>query len=590
MLTRLVAAATAALTALAGPALSQEGASHGASAMHAGHSSLPRHTPRFNRERAVVAVLAYNPATEVTDFVVPYGILAESGVADVVAIATAEGRIQMSPALRFRAQATTRHFDARFPQGADYVIVPNIYDGKNDPLVLDWIRLQADRGAVIVGICDGVPVLANAGLLEGRRATGHWRTIDGLERKHPGTQWLRNTRYVADGNVITTSGVSASIPISVALVEAIGGREPAEKVAKFLGVTDWSAAHDSEQFKLDAASVFTVLRNKAMFWRHEALGLEVARGADEISVALIADAYARTRRSQVLSVSRSAEPVLTRRGLLLVPDRVADGPKQPDRMLSRFETLPPALTLDRSLEGIAASYGQATADFVALTMEYPYKQTSAAAQGNADRDSLLGAGLRSRPRHDGSDRQTTDLVPVVRYSRGPWFARTTHGLLEGGPRFALAGGLRAGAQLAHEAGPRDGDPGASLGAHLEWNTKIGPAPLNALARFRSHLDAERGKQLDARLTLGVYESGGLRAGLFGQATWADDKHFLEYYGLRDSGLLFTSVGALGSYELSRRWVAVASAELRRLADQPARSAFVQDRTSSYVTLGAAYRF
>ena len=346
----------------------------GKRAIEANQAPLPQYTARSNRPRAVVAVLGYNPATEVTDYVVPYGILAESGVAEVVAVATGEGPIQMSPALRFQAQATTRQFDARFPHGADYVIVPNVYEGEKDAAVLDWVRLQAARGATIVGICDGVPVLANAGLLKGRRATAHWRTIDGLERKHHATQWLRNTRYVADGNVITTSGVSASIPISVALVEAIGGRAAAENVARFLGVKDWSPAHNSEQFKLDAGSLFTVLTNKAMFWRHETLGLVVAPGADEISVALIADAYARTRRSSAFSVGRSAEPIVTRRGLLLIPDRVAGGSDQPNKMLPLFETLPPALTLDRALEGIAASYGEATADFVALTMEYPHKQ------------------------------------------------------------------------------------------------------------------------------------------------------------------------------------------------------------------------
>jgi putative intracellular protease/amidase len=334
-------------------------------------NGLPEYRARFDRPRAVVAVVGYNAATEVTDYVVPYGILAESGVAEVVALATREGPIQMSPALRFQAQATTKQFDARFPDGADYVIVPNVYEGENDAGLLEWIRLQAARGAIIVGICDGVPTLANAGLLQGRRATGHWRTIDGLERKHAGTRWLRNTRYVADGNVITTSGVSASIPISVALVEAIGGRAQAERVARFLGVDDWSPLHHSEQFRLDGGSLLTVLANKAMFWRHEALGLEVGHGVDEIAVALIADAYARTRRSSALSVAPSGEPVRTRRGLLLVPDRVSNGPGRPDRMLPLFETLPPAQALDRALQGIAASYGDATAAFVALTMEYP---------------------------------------------------------------------------------------------------------------------------------------------------------------------------------------------------------------------------
>ena len=334
---------------------------------------LARHAPRFDRARPVVAVLGYNPATEVTDYVVPYGILAESGVAEVVALATGEGPIRMSPALTFQAQATTRQFDERFPKGADYVIVPNVYDGQKDALLLDWVKRQAAAGAIIVGICDGVPVLANAGLLEGRRATAHWKTIDGLERRHAETRWLRNTRYVADGNVITTSGVSASIPISLALVEAIGGRAQAEKVAAFLGVDDWSSSHNSEQFKLTAASLATVLGNKAMFWRHETLGLELGEGVDEISVALIADAYARTRRSPVISVARSDKPLRTRRGLALVPDHTSTGGARPSRMLPLLETLPPAHALDRALEGIATTYGEATAAFVALTMEYQHK-------------------------------------------------------------------------------------------------------------------------------------------------------------------------------------------------------------------------
>jgi putative intracellular protease/amidase len=332
------------------------------------------HAAPVTRERPVVAVLGYNAATEVTDYVVPYGILAESGVAEVVALSTGPGPIRMSPALRFEAQATTKEFDARFPDGADYVIVPNIYDGANDPVVLEWIKLQAARGATIVGICDGVPVLANAGLLQERRATGHWKTIPALERRHPDTQWLRNRRYVADGNVITTSGVSASIPVSVALVEAIGGREAAERVAKSLGVADWSPVHNSLRFKLTAGHLLTALMNKALFWRHEALGVEVASGVDEISVALVADAYARTRRSTAVSVAQSDGPVLTRRGLTLIPDRVSTGPDQPNRMLPSFKTLPAAQALDFAIDGIAASYGDATADFVALTMEYPQQR------------------------------------------------------------------------------------------------------------------------------------------------------------------------------------------------------------------------
>src|SRR3990170_1630925 len=107
---------------------------------------------------------------------------------------------------------------------------------------------------------------------------------------------------------------------------------------------------------------------------------------------------------------------------------------------------------------------------------------------------LLGAGARNRPVFDGSGDQTTDLIPVVRYYGRPWFARTTQGILEGGIRGTLAQGFAVGMQLAYEQGPLDKDPGASLGVHLEWDGRLGPAPITLLGRLRDYLDAGRGTQ------------------------------------------------------------------------------------------------
>jgi outer membrane scaffolding protein for murein synthesis (MipA/OmpV family) len=205
-------------------------------------------------------------------------------------------------------------------------------------------------------------------------------------------------------------------------------------------------------------------------------------------------------------------------------------------------------------------------------------------------DPLLGVALRARPEFEGSDRQKADVIPVLRYYGKPWFARTTQDMLEGGVQWKTSELLAAGAQIAYEPGPLDKDPGASAGLHLELDTKLGPAPLNGLVRLRWHLDTDRGKEADVRMTLGVYEGGGLRAGVFAQGTWADEENMAAYYGVRQAGLLFTSLGVLGGYDIAPRWVAVASAELRRLGSDPAESAIVEDRTGYWVSAGIAYRF
>jgi outer membrane scaffolding protein for murein synthesis (MipA/OmpV family) len=92
------------------------------------------------------------------------------------------------------------------------------------------------------------------------------------------------------------------------------------------------------------------------------------------------------------------------------------------------------------------------------------------------------------------------------------------------------------------------------------------------------------------VTAGLYGSHGVLAGVFKQATWASEGHFKSYYGIDGSGLLFTSLGALASYELTQRWMLVGSVERRRLSGEAARSPIVEKQTGVYASMGLGYRF
>lgn len=327
--------------------------------------SIPPYASTTGRSRPVVAVVGENTFTELTDYVIPYGVLKESGVADVFALATQSGPIQMFPALRIRPQSTITEFDARFPDGADYVIVPAVHH-MEDPTLLKWVSTQAEKGATIVGVCDGVWVLAHAGLLKGRKAVGHWYSFDDLAKTFPETTWVRDQRYLADRKIITTTGVTASIPVSLALVEAIGGRARAASVAHAMGVKDWSAAHRSDDFKLHTPDLYTAATNWIAFWAHEEIGIPVSAGINEVTLALRADAYARTYRTDVVTLSPSSDEIRTRGGLFILPDN----PQAPDRILETLDDINSITALEMALRDIAERYGEPTADFVALQMEY----------------------------------------------------------------------------------------------------------------------------------------------------------------------------------------------------------------------------
>jgi putative intracellular protease/amidase len=260
----------------------------------------------------VVAIIGANGGTEVTDYLTPYGILRRADVAEVLALATGPGPVELYPAaLRALPDATVAEFDARHPEGADYVIVPAL-ERPDDPAVLQWIRAQAGKGAIIIGVCAGARVVAEAGLLDGKRATSHWWYLKGLLKAHPEVRYVPDRRLVADGRVVTTTGITASTPAMLTLIEVIAGRAKADDIARDLGLAAWDLRHDSDAFRFTRPFALTALGNRMAVWGHERLGVMLTPGVDEVSLALVADAWSRTYRSRVTTFADTPGPVTTR--------------------------------------------------------------------------------------------------------------------------------------------------------------------------------------------------------------------------------------------------------------------------------------
>jgi len=202
---------------------------------------------------------------------------------------------------------------------------------------------------------------------------------------------------------------------------------------------------------------------------------------------------------------------------------------------------------------------------------------------------FIGAGIYSHPKFDGSPIRHNDPIPQISYAGSRWFARTTEGILEGGARWSVGESAAMGVQAAYEDGPRGEHPGASLGAHAELEGHLGPAPVSSVFRLRQFMSNGKGWEADARVNIGVYEGHGWGLALYGQATWASEKIFNNYYAVNDSGLLFTALGAWGGYAITPKWLFLFSAEQRRLGDAAVSSPFVERRSSPYGSLGLAYR-
>ncbi len=330
--------------------------------------TIPEYQNQHQRQRPVIAVLADNRMTELSDFVIPYGVLKQAKIADVKAVAPNKGLIQFFPALQAYAELSFEEFANDFPAGADYVIVPALhYD--DDPVILHWLRQQAEHGATLVAICDGAWVLANAGLLQGKQATSFWYAQRKLRSRFADTQWQADRRYLADHKVMTTAGVSAALPASIALVAAIAGKPVAEQLGSYYAQTDWSSRHDSTQFEFQWRDYWQIAVNWLSFWRHQQRLVNIYTGIDEVALALQADAYSRTYRDQVISYNASENHVSSQNGLVFLIEQNQQKPRQ--KFLPALQHQSAIGALNQALQEIQTEQGAASCRLVQLLLEYP---------------------------------------------------------------------------------------------------------------------------------------------------------------------------------------------------------------------------
>jgi AraC family transcriptional activator FtrA len=105
-------------------------------------------------------------------------------------------------------------------QAAGTIVIPG-WEGIDVPVphaILDALRGAHARGARLLSICSGAFVLAATGLLDGRRATTHWRYAEALQRRYPEISVDANVLYVDEGSVLTSAGSAAGLDLCLHLV------------------------------------------------------------------------------------------------------------------------------------------------------------------------------------------------------------------------------------------------------------------------------------------------------------------------------------------------------------------------------------
>jgi transcriptional regulator GlxA family with amidase domain len=117
----------------------------------------------------------------------------------------------------------------------DILVVPGGWGTRkelNNPVMLDWLRRRSQEVETLTSVCTGSMLLGFADLLEGRRATTHWRSLDWMREAFPKTTVEYDKHVVEDGSLVTSAGISAGIDMALKIVERYYGEAIARATAK----------------------------------------------------------------------------------------------------------------------------------------------------------------------------------------------------------------------------------------------------------------------------------------------------------------------------------------------------------------------
>ena len=188
-----------------------------------------------------VAILAF-PGVQSLDVTGPFEVFAgarRAGAAlgvdagyDVSVVAAVPGPVTCESGIALVASALPgpdEHLDTLVVAGGTGVDV-----ARRDPGLVRWVGEAAARSRRVATVCSGALLAAEAGLLDGRRATTHWARADQLATEYPAVTVDADPIYVHDGPVWTSAGVTAGIDLALALVEDDAGTDVSQLIARWL--------------------------------------------------------------------------------------------------------------------------------------------------------------------------------------------------------------------------------------------------------------------------------------------------------------------------------------------------------------------
>jgi transcriptional regulator GlxA family with amidase domain len=185
------------------------------------------------KERLNVAIVVHE-GVELLDFAGPGEVFAAAGGGRVFNVFTVAPNAKPLTSQRFLS-ITPRYTITDCPK-PDILVIPGGNTGVllRDPAFMEWVKKAVPETQVTLTVCTGAFVLAELGMLDGLEATTHYGSISGLKNKYTKVKVKENCRFVDNGKIVTSAGVSAGIDSSLHVVARFCGFNVAQGTARYM--------------------------------------------------------------------------------------------------------------------------------------------------------------------------------------------------------------------------------------------------------------------------------------------------------------------------------------------------------------------
>ncbi|WFR61007.1 DJ-1/PfpI family protein [Paenibacillus amylolyticus] len=277
--------------------------------------------PAYDANKPTVAVLLSNEVTEVFDFLVPYEMFALTGKYNVFSVAPDSEIKSLTGGLDVIPHYSFADMDQLLGKSPDIIVIPfmPILDEQKYAPVREWIRKHSSEQTILLSICNGAENLADTGLLNGKSAATHWGDIQRLIKSYPEIQWVQDQRYVPQGNIVSSAGLTSGMDATLYVISQQFGEAAAKQVADELHYPSYHYVIEPKMEPFTAGlSDITYILNQSYQWNKAKAGVLLYPGADELDLSAAFDTYGASGTTTTLTISREHEPVVTKHGLNLV--------------------------------------------------------------------------------------------------------------------------------------------------------------------------------------------------------------------------------------------------------------------------------